>query len=108
MTMLSLIVNLRPPTAQLALIGQEIALEYAQATFVPVVSQHIPGAANVLADQLSRHAQPGHPTTTPQRLREARCRDVPLRDKTYYATLAEPNEPEKRVNKGSLCSSGNV
>ena len=52
-TMLSLVVNLRPSTRQLAIIGQEMAFEIAQAVFVPVIAEHVPGVANVCADALS-------------------------------------------------------
>ena len=58
MTMLLLIVTNRPSTARLALIGEESALECALASFVPVVSEHVAGILNIVADQLSRLSQP--------------------------------------------------
>jgi len=95
MTMLSLIVNLRPSTPQLALIGREIAMEYAQAVFVPVLAEHIPGVANVTADKLSRWHQPGYNAAPCNILRHAVERVLPPRDHSYYVTLTEFTEPEK-------------
>ena len=37
----------------ISLIGKGIALEYAFAVFVPRLADHIPGATNVIIDQLS-------------------------------------------------------
>ena len=105
MTMLSLIVNLRPSTPQLGLIGREIAMEYAQAVFVPVVSEHIPGVANVTADQLSRWYMPGHSETEIDLLRDAVRQHVPSRDRSYYVTLADTFEPMKMGTEG-LSESG--
>jgi hypothetical protein len=101
MAMLSLIVNLRPSTPQLGLIGREIALEYAQAVFVPVISEHIPGAANIMADRLSRVSQPGYSHEHCPLLADAVQRSVPTRDRSYYLTLCEDSEPEKLGMVGS-------
>ena len=96
MTMLSLVVNLRPSTPHLALLGRELALVYAQAVFVPIIGAHIPGVANVTADHLSRQAQPGSPPRLGPVLGGARRRDVPLRDRNWYLTLnAEPPMSEQ-------------
>jgi len=99
MSMLSLIVNLRTSSPQLSLIGREIAMEYAQAVFVPVQAVHIPGIANTLADELSRRAHPGHLHREQPHLflRDARQRQVPARDKSYYVTLNENFEPVMRA-----------
>ena len=101
MTMLSLIVNLRPSTPQLGLIGREIALEYAQAVFVPVLSVHIPGVANVTADKLSRGSQPGYSPIRCAVLADAVHRTVPTRDRSYYLTLCDDIEPVKLGMVGS-------
>jgi len=100
MTMLSLIINLRPPTPQLGLIGREIALEFAQAVFVPVVAEHIPGVANVTADKLSRWTQPGYPSTPSLLLCGAAQRDVPVRDRDFYYTLKLDSEPDMLGSMG--------
>jgi len=97
MTMLSLVVNLRPSTPQLAIIGQEMALAFASAAIPPVIAQHIPGVANVMADTLSRQHQPGKAGPLPQLLRQARAREVPARDDSYYMLIdkfAVPNSRE--------------
>ncbi|CAK0897560.1 unnamed protein product [Prorocentrum cordatum] len=96
MTMLSLIVNLRPGAEQLGLIGMEIAMECAQAVFVPVLAKHIPGVADVAADVLSRCPQPGYQHVEHIMLKNSFGQEVPARDKSYYITLTEPDVPEKR------------
>ena len=52
--MLSLVLNMRPKSTQMRLIGQEIALDLAEVSFLPLIAEHIPGVANVAADKLSR------------------------------------------------------
>lgn len=87
-TMLTLIVNLRPRSAALALIGQELALTFCEFSFVPVVAAHLPGVANVAADSLSRESQPGRDKkVTIDYLLSARRRHVPPRLASYYASL---------------------
>ena len=98
MTMLSLIVNLRPSTPQLGLIGMEIAMEYAQAVFVPVLAEHTPGVANIAADMLSRQPQPGYQYAQHPMLQNSFGREVPVRDRSYYITLAAPDVPDKGGN----------
>jgi len=85
--MLTLVINMRPKSAAMALIGQELALTIASSTFIPIVSEHIPGIANVAADHLSRWHQPGAPQLLPEGLRDAHFRQVPRRSKDYYLTL---------------------
>ena len=55
--LLTLVVNVRPRTRQLRLIGHELALDFAECSFVPVIAQHLPGVANTTAAALSRMAQ---------------------------------------------------
>ena len=97
-TMLTLIVNMRPTTPQLALIGQEIALEFADVPFVPVIAMHIPGVANVAADELSRWWQPGHVAAVPTFVGNAPRAMPPARNREYYLTLEEDIGPDKLVN----------
>ena len=42
-----------------AKLARELALEVADGTFAPEFNQHVPGAANIIADTLSRRLQPG-------------------------------------------------
>lgn len=100
-TMLTLVVNLRPSTPQLSLIGQEIALEFARCSFVPIIAEHIPGLANVSADALSRWHQPGHHAFLPAPLTHATRRTCQRRDQRFYLTLASKIEPNKWVIEGS-------
>jgi len=92
-TMLTLIVNMRPSSPQLCLLGQEMALDFADASFSPIISQHIPGVANVVADKLSRWHQPGYTSEVPHFVANATRGHPPVRDKSYYRTLSLPPEP---------------
>jgi len=87
--MLTLVVNMRPKSAALTIIGQELALTIANAVFVPIVAEHIPGIANVAADQLSRWYQPNTPAELPLHLHEAQFRHVPKRTADYYLSITE-------------------
>jgi len=95
MTMLSLVVNLRPSTPQLAIIGQEMALCFAYSAIPPVFAEHIPGVANVMADALSRRHQPGKSQELPPLLRQARERTPPSRDDSYYMIFKGNGVPDK-------------
>ena len=46
----------------------ELALEVADGAFSPEFVQHIPGAANTIADMLSRRLQPGKQFVLPKAL----------------------------------------
>jgi len=102
--MLTLVVNMRPSSPQLSIIGQELALEFASATFVPVISEHIPGIANVAADKLSRWQQPNVPHELPEGLDSALRKFPPGRDRNYYLTLANKVEPNILGIEGALPS----
>ena len=88
--MLTLVVNMRPRTRQLQIIGQELALEMCNYSFLPVVAEHVPGVANKLADELSRRQQPGCITRPLPALKHAREIRVPIRTRSYDATLGLP------------------
>ena len=85
--MLTLIVNMRPRSAQLQIIAQEIAIEFCNFSFVPVIAEHIPGVANKQADVLSRRHQPGAVTEELTFLAAATEVLAPRRSKDYYFTL---------------------
>ena len=51
-----------------AKLARELALEVADGTFAPEFNQHVPGAANIIADALSRRLQPGKTFTLPHAL----------------------------------------
>jgi len=94
MTMLSLVVNMRPSSPQLSLIGQELSLVFSNVAFVPIMAQHIPGVANVAADALSRWHQPGKPRALPPQLRHARARVPPPRGDDYFYLLNGNSVPD--------------
>ena len=84
--MLTLLVKMRPHSAQMRLIAQELAIDMAHFSFVPVVAHHIPGIANTVADELSRWPQPGHSKRVPDFLAFARRVFPPAREADYYIT----------------------
>jgi len=88
-TMLTLMVNMRPTTPALCVIGQELALDFAEVPFVPTIVEHIPGVANTIADRLSRIPQPGASQIIPAILHNAEHNKPPIRCKTYYRTLSK-------------------
>ena len=66
--------------------GQEMAVELAHFRFVPVVTEHILGVANKVADILSRRNQPGQAVQRIAFLSSSRQVQVPIRNKTYFLT----------------------
>jgi hypothetical protein len=89
-TMLSLLVRLRPPTDSpgLGLIARELALDIAESVYAPDVSEHLPGIANMVADALSRKFEVGPGNwKLPQFLLNTPEILVPSRDINYYRTL---------------------
>jgi hypothetical protein len=85
---LTLLIKMRPASAQQAIIARELALITVRAAFPPRVA-HTPGVAHKLADLLSRVHDPhkrvdvaSHPS-----LAQAECTACPPRPKAYYTTL---------------------
>ena len=73
------------------IIARELALVFSGVCHRPDFVAHIPGVANKIADELSRKYEPSHTFALPSLLSTATERWVPVRDRTYYATLsAEP------------------
>ena len=70
------------------LIAREMALLYSHAAHEPRIFEHVPGVANVLADDLSRMFEPGAVTALPPQLTGAKRRTVPIRKKSFYQSLA--------------------
>jgi hypothetical protein len=90
MTMLSLLVRLRPPTDSpgLGLIAREMALDIGEAVYAPDISEHLPGVANMVADSLSRKFETGVlDWNVPAFLLRVPEIVVPVRDRSYYRTL---------------------
>ena len=49
-----------------AVIAREVALHYAEGSFEPRVTEHVPGVANDIADALSRLSEPNDTKITPR------------------------------------------
>ena len=65
-----------------------MALLYGEGSFEPRVFQHLPGNANVVADVLSRLAEPGPTANFPDEPVNITPIVVPVRTKSYYRILA--------------------
>ena len=66
--------------------ARELALEFTQASFVPMIIEHIPGIANEIADVLSRRRDPARSSTwiLPPVLKHLAPTEVPVRNDAYY------------------------
>ena len=86
---LTLLVKMRPSTAQQAIIGRELALVFARAAF-PSSVLHTPGIAHKVADQLSRVYDPkAQANTDHPALKEAVKVEVEARPRHWYRALNE-------------------
>ncbi|CAK0818485.1 unnamed protein product, partial [Prorocentrum cordatum] len=88
--MLTMVLRLKSSSRGLNIIARELALELAEAAHRPLVAEHIPGAANVLADVLSRAADPSKPRALPPALREASRARAPARGRSRHRALSPP------------------
>ena len=70
-----------------AIICPELALMYAESSFEPQVTLHIPGVSNTIPDALSRIFEPGKDYTIPEILSTVEAQVPPLRDEAWYSTL---------------------
>ena len=64
-------------------IGAEIALVLELYDIEEIVTQHVPGKLNEVADKLSRLAQPGASQLLPPQLQDAKRRETPKRDDAF-------------------------
>ena len=86
---LTLVVKMRPSSAQQAIVSRELALITAKAAFPPDVL-HTPGIAHKLADQLSQIFDPkAAATCVHPALANATRTAVPIRDRNWYKALEE-------------------
>ena len=69
-------------------IGKEIAMVYTSAAFEPKVVEHIPGITNTVADALSRIGDGSGAFEAPDELAHLVESPVPVRDESFYTTLA--------------------
>ena len=65
-------------------IGAEIALVLELYDIEEIVTQHVPGKLNEVADKLSRFAQPGASQHLPPQLQDAKRRVTPKRDDAFF------------------------
>ena len=84
LTALRLLVRLASSSPLLNGLGAELALTLETWGIEQVFAQHIPGAMNIIADQLSRRSQPGAPAGLPPALAHARRKAVPPRDAAFF------------------------
>ena len=88
---LTLVVKMRPASAQQAIVARELALLTAQSAFPPSVT-HTPGVAHVLADLLSRMHDSSKDTTKVLEhpaLAGASRSHCPPRPRSWYRALSE-------------------
>ena len=96
---LTLLIKMRPSSAQQAVIARELALVTAKSAFPPEVV-HTPGVAHKLADALSRVHDPGFKGDALKHhaLIGAIRTAVPARPRSWYRTLCSPVREAKRAS----------
>ena len=70
-----------------AVIAREVALHYAEVSFEPRVTEHVPGVANDIADALSRLSDPNDINSLPDCLTDVEHIQPPPRPRSWYRTL---------------------
>ena len=70
-----------------AVIAREIALHYAEGSFEPRVTEHVPGVANDIADALSRLSDPSSTKELPTILNGVEFVQPDPRPRSWYRTL---------------------
>ncbi len=92
-TMLTRVLHFEGSSPALSLIARELALEVAEAAYRPLLAEHIPGAANVAADALSRLHAPGGHYKLPGELRTLQQSPVEARPREWYRSFGQPDGP---------------
>ena len=83
---LTMVLNMTARGEGPSIIAREMALDVADALYVPNVAIHLPGAANCTADLLSRLEQKGRPAL-PAALRWARERRPQRRTQQWWRAI---------------------
>jgi len=104
-TMLTLLRDFKGSSPSINLIAREVALLVAAACYKPVLAEHVPGVANVLADVLSRKFQDRDGWRLPLALQQASEVHPPTRPRCWYRTLLAPGSLPP-VAEGDRCKSG--
>ena len=86
MTALTAAAKLKCATSPL--LGRELSMIYTSSSFEPAIVEHLPGAMNDMADNLSRLDEPGSGRTLPLALANIPRATVPVRTPSYFLTLA--------------------
>jgi len=89
-TMLTVLRDFKGSSPNINVIAREVALLVAAACYKPVLAEHVPGVANVLADVLSRKFQDGKCWRLPSGLQQAFEVLPPARPRCWYRTLLAP------------------
>ena len=89
-TTLTMVLHFKGSSPALSMIARELALEVAEAAYRPLLAEHIPGAANVSADALSRLHAPGGLYKLPDELRNVQQASVEARPREWYRSLGPP------------------
>ena len=74
MAALAMMCKMQPHSPSLGVVAREVALDVADAVYDPQVATHVPGVANVCADELSRRYQPDRRFVLPALL--CSCKEV--------------------------------
>ena len=92
--MLTLMAKLksRVHSRPMVIISREVALEFAAASYRPIIATHIPGLANTIADVLSRKYQPDSSTywALPSILHSVEQTQICRRTRAFYRALGPP------------------
>ena len=83
MTMLRMVDQLRGRGKAVNMITREVALLFAQASYLPVHAAHLPGVSNTLADFLSRRSR-SNSAELPVPLHGVTETHAPPRDPKWY------------------------
>ena len=73
-------------------IVREMSLDLAAGTYTVDRLEHLPGKLNVVADVLSRQAQPGKAGAIPQFVLDARKYFPAVRDRDWWQLAARPSQ----------------
>ena len=86
-TALTMTLKFKATPGNVLAIARELALVMTESTFEPVVYEHVPGIASVVADELSRRWDPKYKDTwtLPDELKGVPHTAVPALGRDYYA-----------------------
>ena len=80
--------NMLSKNAGVNRVAAEMALDIVDKQYAPLRLTHIAGVSNIYPDFLSRLLQPGAKPAYFSELRNAQCRESPVRNKQWWRTLS--------------------